>query len=160
MFLLLQTDIGFLFVFVKQALFPYVSFTCVCRFCKQMLLVYRQAVRPDEVIVTANNSIHTGTQQQGQREWGIAFGTVLGMSLCGLWQGSSLCVTTAFCASLRMLITHPCYVRTLLSLLLPRLFLCRDGGVLSIEYKKQRSLHNCTVQNQSFSRCNWFIINK
>ena len=52
-FLLLQKDIGFLFVFVKQALFPYVSFRCVCRFCKQMRLVYRQAVRSDVVTVTA-----------------------------------------------------------------------------------------------------------
>jgi len=63
--------------------------------------------------------------------------------------GSSMSTTRAFCASLRMLITLPCYVRTLLSFPLPRLFLYHDGGLLSFEYKKYRSLCTPTVQNQS-----------
>jgi len=50
--LLFQKDIEFPFVFVKQALFPYVSFRCVCRFCKQMRLVYRQTVRSVVATVT------------------------------------------------------------------------------------------------------------
>jgi hypothetical protein len=63
--------------------------------------------------------------------------------------GSSMSTTRAFCASLRMLITLPCYVRTLLSFPLPRLFLYHDGGLLSFEYKEYRSLYTSTVQNQT-----------
>jgi len=121
MFLLLQKDIGFLFVFVKQALFPYVSFRCVCRFCKQMRLVYRQAVRSDVVSVTAIQEYPYRDTIAGIERMGNCILDCTEHEFVRAVVGSST-ATRAFCASLRMLITLPCYIRTLLSFPLPHLF--------------------------------------
>lgn len=133
--LLLQKDIEFPFVFVKQALFPYVSFRCVCRFCKQMRLVYRQAVRSDVATVTTIEEYpYRDTIARIERMGnyildctGHEFVRAVVVSTC------TMSTTRAFRASLRMLVTLPCFVRTLLSFPLPRLFLYRDGGLLSFE---------------------------
>jgi hypothetical protein len=149
MFLLLQKDIGFLFVFVKRALFPYVSFRCACRFCKQMRLVYRQAVRSDVVTVTAIQEYPYKDTIAGIERMGNCILDCTGHEFVRPVVGSSMSTTRAFCVSLRMLITLPCYVRNPFSFPLPRPFLYHDGGLLSFEYKKYRSLYTSTVQNQS-----------
>jgi len=158
MFLLLQKDIGFLFVFVKQALFPCVSFRCACWFCKQMRLVYRQAVRSDVVTVTATQEYPYTDTIAGLERMGNCILDCIGHEFVRDVVGSSMSTTRAFCGSLRMLITLPCYVRILLSFPLRRLFSLSWRRITVIRVQEiVQSLHLYGPE-PIISLCNRFII--
>jgi len=117
-----------------------------------MRLVYRQAVRSDVVTVTATQEYPYTDTIAGLQRMGNCILDCIEHEFVRDVVGSSMSTTRAFCGSLRMLITLPCYVRTLFSFPLRRLFflsLSRDGGILSFAYKKYHSLYTSTVQNQS-----------
>jgi len=145
MFLLLQKDIGFLFVFVKQALFSCVSFRCASRLCKQMRLVYRQPVRSDVVTVTATREYPYTDTIAGLERMGNCILDCIGHEFVRAVVGSTMSTTRAFCASLRMLITLPCYVRTVLSFPLRSLFFF---SIMTEDYCHSRTRNTAgSVQN-------------